>query len=183
MRIHGLKREPDAPERWRDVPGYEGLYQVSSNGRVRRWYARSRKWHTVKIVTGRGYGQKNCVVNLYKDGQRTQSTVLRLVALAFCPERMQGDAVAVHRNGLHSDNSLRNLVIMTKRESGAIRPICRRRAVVKVDRDGQPIDLYPTIAAACRASGLAKKTIYRHCNRETTLPLPWGISYRWADDI
>ena len=176
---HYAKKEPDTPERWRDVPGYEGLYQASSDGKVRRWYPRSRKWRTVKIVTGRGYGKKNHVVNLYKDGQRSQSTVLRLVALAFYPERMRGDAVAVHRNGLHSDNSLRNLLIMNKRESGLVRPDGRRRAVMKLNRDGEAVAIYPSIAAACRGTGLAKQTIYRHCEHKPTRGLPDGVSFSW----
>lgn len=176
---HYVKKEPGVTEQWRDVPGYEGLYQVSSNGDVRRWYKRSKKWGTVKQVGNRGYNNKHFCVNLYKDGKRGQTTVLRLVALAFFPEQMKGDAVAVHRNGLHSDNSLRNLRIMSKRESGMVRSINRRRAVMKINRDGEAVDIYPSIAAACRDTGLAKQTIYRHCNHRPTRGLPDGISFSW----
>lgn len=172
-------RLPQVPEVWQDVPGYGGLYQVSSEGRVRK-RLEGGGWRFVKIVEGRGRSGKHQVVNLYMNGQNSQFTVLRVVALAFCPDRMTGDAVAVHRNGLHTDNSLRNLMILTNRECGLRQKISRRRAVCMIDSDGEPLEIYPTIAAACRATGLAKKTIYRHCNKKPNRGLPDGVSFEWA---
>ena len=174
-----MRKEKPAPEVWRDVPGYGGLYQASSEGRVRR-RLEGGGWRMVKIVDGRGYGGRHQVVNLHVNGHNYQTTVLRVVALAFRPDRMTGDAVAVHRNGLHSDNTLRNLVIMTNRENGLRRNISRRRAVCKIDRDGEPLELFASISAASRATGLATKTIYRHCNKKPTRALPDGVTFEWV---
>ena len=180
LKTGARKKDVEAPERWRDVPGFGGWYQASTEGRIRKRLD-GGGWRMVKIVTGRGYSGRTHVVNLYLDGHNTQTTVQRVVAMTFCPDKMKDDAVVIHRNGCHSDNSLRNLKIITKGQSCKVRHISRRRPVMKVNQDGEPIELYPTIAAACRASGLSKKTIYRHCNREPTLLLPWGVSYRWVD--
>ena len=172
-------QQRQAAEVWRDVPGYGGLYQASSEGRVRK-RLEGGGWRMVKIVDGRGYGGRHQVVNLYMDGHNVQTTVLRVVAMAFYPERMIGDAVAVHRNGLHTDNSLRNLMILSNRENGLRRNISRRRAVCMIDSGGEPREIYPSIRAACRATGLAVKTIYRHCNQLPTRPLPDGVTFEWA---
>lgn len=77
-------------EIWKDIPNYEGLYQVSNLGRVR---ALKRK---IKYKNGNchTYPEKiknqvnSCgylAVTLSKKGQRRQIKVHRLVALAFIP--------------------------------------------------------------------------------------------------
>ena len=75
-------------EEWRDIEGYEGLYQVSNLGRVKslaRVVIRSDgKPNTVnekilKYGMNRGY----CAVVLCKDGKKKMYKVHRLVAMAF----------------------------------------------------------------------------------------------------
>lgn len=62
----------------RPVPGYEGLYDVSNDGRV--WSHVSGKW--LKAEHGTDYYY---YVNLYKDGKRSHTQVSRMVASAFLP--------------------------------------------------------------------------------------------------
>ena len=71
-------------EEWRDIKGYEGLYQVSSLGNIRalKFYHSANNVHNVKTTVNKhGY----CVVGLYKDKKCKQFRVHRLVALAFIP--------------------------------------------------------------------------------------------------
>lgn len=73
-------------EIWKDIDGYEGLYQVSNLGRVKSFH----KWKKASCPdeyilktdqNNRGYHQ----VMLYKDGTRHKFLVHRLVANAFIP--------------------------------------------------------------------------------------------------
>lgn len=68
---------------WKDIPGYEGLYQVSNTGRVRSLnYNGTRKTKVLKQGTNKdGYKR----IKLYKDGKFKVYLVHRLVALAFIP--------------------------------------------------------------------------------------------------
>lgn len=75
-------------EIWKDIPGYEGLYQVSNYGRVKRlpsWVRAthgSKQYREGKILrykNSRGYNS----VGLSKDGEYKYYRVARLVALAF----------------------------------------------------------------------------------------------------
>lgn len=68
-------------EHWKDVVGYEGLYEVSNWGNVRSLkYGRTGKPRLLKPAkAGNGY----LFVGLHKDGERTQKLVHRLVAEAF----------------------------------------------------------------------------------------------------
>ena len=87
-------------EIWKDIEGYEGLYQVSSLGRVKR------------ISDGRILHQSNSagykIVGLIKDGTPRSFGVHRLVAFAFCEGYKEG-LVVNHINELKHDNRAENL--------------------------------------------------------------------------
>ena len=70
-------------ELWRDVPRYEGLYQVSNEGRIKSLnYRRTSREELLKsIVDDNGY----LFVNLYKEGKKKCPKVHKLVAIAFIP--------------------------------------------------------------------------------------------------
>ena len=70
-------------EEWRDIKGYEGLYQVSNLGRVKSLrYNHSENEKILKgFLSNRGYHR----VSFYKDGVRKDYSVHRLVAEAFIP--------------------------------------------------------------------------------------------------
>ena len=170
--------EPTPREYWREIPGFGGLYQASSEGRIRRMMP-DGKHKQVKIVPDCGTSGKQYVANLYMNGRRIQRTVLRLVALAFYPTEQVTGAIVVHRNGLHSDNSAWNVKLLTPQENGRSHGDSRRRTVCMVDSAGAVIEVFPSIRAACDATGLAKQTIYRHCDNRKNRGLPGGISFRW----
>lgn len=65
-------------EDWKDIPGYEGLYAVSNNGRVMNVRSgRILKEH----ITEFGYKR----IGIYKNGVCRMFMVHRLVAQAFLP--------------------------------------------------------------------------------------------------
>lgn len=68
-------------EEWRDIAGYEGIYQVSNLGRIKSLgNDKSRKEKILKPVNNSdGYPQ----VTLYKNRKREQVSVHRLVADTF----------------------------------------------------------------------------------------------------
>lgn len=84
-------------EEWRTVLGYEGIYQISSIGRVKNAYG-----HILKPETSRN-GYKR--VTFY---DRKKFQVHRLVAIAFIPNPEDKDVVN-HKNGDKLDNSVENL--------------------------------------------------------------------------
>jgi len=96
-------------EIWKDVPGYEGHYQVSNLGRVK-----SLKWSKERILKPRldrvGYYH----VGLCEGGERKSNLVHRLVMLAFVGE---SDLQVNHKNGEKSDNRLENLEYCTSSEN------------------------------------------------------------------
>ena len=67
-------------EIWRDIDGYEGLYQVSNKGRVK-----SLKWGKERILRPRDNGRGYLRVQLTKENTSKHIRVHRLVARAFIP--------------------------------------------------------------------------------------------------
>ena len=68
-------------EEWRDVIGYEGLYQVSNKGNVKSLnYGRTGK---EKIMKPRKGSNGYLYIKLFKDGKSKTCSVHRLVAEAF----------------------------------------------------------------------------------------------------
>ncbi len=100
-------------EEWRDIPGYEGLYQVSDNGDVRPTLLVARSESVTLHVNRTGYVR----ASLSRRGQKRRALfVHRLVLFAFvgpCPPGQEG----AHLNGIRHDNRLFNLKWATKKEN------------------------------------------------------------------
>ncbi len=103
---------------WKPVKDYEGIYEVSSDGRVRSLdrfdsIGRHRKGIERKqFIVGDGYLQ----VRLNKDGVTTGKTVHRLVASAFCENADEKPEVN-HINCDKLDNRVENLEWVTTKEN------------------------------------------------------------------
>lgn len=85
-------------EIWKDIEGYEGLYQVSNLGRIRN---KKTKKLLKDIRTGRNRMYRK--VNLYKNGSRTNKPIHRLVAESFIPNPENKPEVG-HKNAEGYDN-------------------------------------------------------------------------------
>jgi len=105
-------------ERWKQIPGYEELYLISSWGRVLRIPG-----HVIRVVRGeevaqqvnsgllkRSYNRDGyCVCNLSKDGKVTNYYVHELVAESFIGPRPRGMQIC------HDDNDPGNPAVWNLR--------------------------------------------------------------------
>ena len=110
-------------EEWRAVVGYEGLYEVSSFGRVRGIdRIVPSRWGTSFAYRGRVLRpnalptQRYISVELHKGGKSSRCTVHRLVAFAFVPT-VDGKPHVNHKDGVRSNNVPDNLEWVTPSEN------------------------------------------------------------------
>ena len=108
-------------EIWKDIEGYEGLYEVSNLGNVKslpkEWVSSTGlKKHKEKILkcTVSVYGYS--VVGLYKGKKMKQHRISRLVAAAFLLN-MENKAEVNHIDGCKANNYVDNLEWITSSEN------------------------------------------------------------------
>lgn len=108
-------------EIWRDVVGYEGIYQISSLGRIKsldrpilqRGYIRIRKGVFISLKpTKRGY----CRVGLRKNNKLENIFIHRIVCNSFLHNPKNKPQVN-HINGIKNDNRFENLEWCTAKEN------------------------------------------------------------------
>ena len=111
-------------EIWKDVPNYEGYYQVSNLGRVKNLKrfvkAKSKATRLIKerILKANIDSTTYLAVMLSKDGKKKTFKVHQLVAMAFLNHTPCGHKIVVnHINFNKQDNSLSNLELVTNREN------------------------------------------------------------------
>lgn len=91
-------------EEWKDIEGYEGLYQVSNRGNVRRFGCSvNRKLTKLPVKKGHYY-----YIPLCKNGKYKNFLVSRLVATAFIPNPNNKETVN-HKDGNKTNNNVNNL--------------------------------------------------------------------------
>ena len=113
-------------EEWKDIKGYEGLYEVSDLGNVRSLVRYHKRKDVNGIVRDMKYGGKvitnyinkrgYCLSNLCKNNKATTKRTHILVAEAFIPNPDNKPQVN-HINGIKQDNRKVNLEWNTPQEN------------------------------------------------------------------
>lgn len=156
-------------EIWKDIAGYEGLYQVSSLGKVKSLnYRRTEKEKILKPVKNRkGY----LIVNLHKNHKQKIFAVHRLVATAFI-DNPENKSQIDHINTIRTDNRVDNLRWTTPKENNNnILTISKRyganscvaRKVLQFTKEGIFVREWNCIADAWRELGIAQQSISQCC--------------------
>ena len=177
-------------EKWRDVVGYEGLYMVSSLGRVKRLehWKNQRTGRTNKYYKYRKLPEKILRVNyagvypqicLSKD--RTVKTYLvhRLVAEAFIPNPKNCPEIN-HKDCIPQNNNVENLewchrtynIRYADRTEKAARSCDKKVLCVETGK------VYSSLTVAALENSLHKSKISQVCHgkRKTTGGLRWRFA-------
>lgn len=140
---------------WKDVIGYEGLYQVSNFGEVRSVPRKSTKGRVLKQYISKHNGY--CYVSLSKANKHIGKRVHKLVCKAFMEGIEDGyDKLKTidHINGDKTDNRLENLRVCSQSENQlnayklGLNPIC---GVTVINLD--TFEVYNSYTEASRAIG------------------------------
>ena len=168
---------------WRDIPGYNGAYQINSLGEIVsfRWRGERRSKTPKPITPYFKYGKK--VTRFVKltddDGKTKERAVSSLMAITFF--NLPDGYVLYHKNGDLSDNTLHNLRPISRKELGKITGAqAGRKPVKKIDADGNAVAFYSSIRAAARANFMSYQTVSDRCNNKVKKPFAAdGYNYQF----
>lgn len=147
-------------ETWKDVPGFEGLYQVSDLGRIKS-FKKSKKFKSpmeyilTPSLTNSGY----CIVTLYGENTRRKFLVHRLVATVFLPNPHNLPQIN-HKDENKTNNSVKNLEWCTAEYNNAygtarIRSIdTKSTPIAQKTYDGKTIAVYRSTRIASEILGI-----------------------------
>jgi hypothetical protein len=109
-------------EIWKDIKGYENLYKINILGEVKSYdrYVNGKLGSKIfkrgifnKIfLNNKGY---KCV-RLSKNNTNIEFKIHSLLMMVFVRERMENEVIN-HKNGIKTDNALKNLEYITQREN------------------------------------------------------------------
>lgn len=164
-------------ERWKDIPGFEGLYQASDHGNIRtcagkvtsnaRFQRRVWKQRILKQKYQHRHSNKtngfDARVSLWKDGKENTCLVSRLVAMTWCDGYEDGMTVN-HVDGNPMNNHSENLEWISIGEN--IRKgfddmlFSTQKPIALVDNDGNMLQFR---SMACASRYLCKNNGYISC--------------------
>ena len=148
-------------EIWKDVVGYEGIYQVSNTGKVRN----IRGYILSPADNGNGYLR----FSLYKSKKVCSTQYLhRLIAEAFIPNPDKLSEIN-HKDENKKNNNIDNLEWVTHVENCNYGTRIQRysekalKPVKQIDSNGKTLAVYPGVIKATRALGLNSKSAITNC--------------------
>ena len=170
-------------EEWKNIAGYEGLYEVSNMGRVRSLNY-NRRIGKIKVLKPQNNGQGYLVVKLSKNREGKRFKVHRLVAQTFIPNPF-GKPQVNHKDENKTNNNVENLEWVTAKENNNYGTRTERaakalinnpklskalinnpklsKAVLQYTKDGKLIAEYPSSKEAARQTRINRGNISSCC--------------------
>lgn len=131
---------------WRDVVGFEGLYEVSDQGQI-------RSVKNGRILATHTMGDGYVKAEFWKEGVRTQTSAHRVVARAFLGEPPEGKPEVNHKDGDKLNNTPSNLEWCSRAENNEhSRYVLGNdvKPVTATDIETGVVESFPSIAEAGR---------------------------------
>lgn len=184
-------------ENWKPIKGYEGLYEVSDEGRVMsvprlvNTTMNARHYKCVVLTPSKNDSGYN-VVNLSKNGEVKLHRVHRLVAEAFIPNDENKPCID-HINGIRDDNRSCNLRYCTKLENNNFDLAIKNKSeahknqtnqnlakkVYQYTLDGEFVAEYDSSKEAAEAVGCTRNAITKGCREGIAIK---GFIWKYKKD-
>lgn len=166
---------------WKALTGFRYPYRISEDAELERQWP-DGGWRRLNPYFSVGSdGSRGLYVNMavFPSGHKRMA-ITRLMALAgWIPPKKPGQ-IYWHKNRCAQDCSARNLELISASEKGKRQNGPGRRAVVKIDRDGNELEVYRSVTEAAKANHVDRGVVTARCLGEVQNPFDLlGVSFRY----
>ena len=170
---------------WKDIPGYEGVYQASLMGAIRRL----RKSKEPRLLTPYKKSTKKKKLGTTYDHHYVKLSgnelpVHKIIYITFMGAIPEGHCI-LHKNGVVHENFLQNLMLVSRKELGDLTGSrARRKPVVKIDKFGNIVNFYSSAKVAARDNYMSYQAIGNRCNERFCARSVFasdGYAYSWDE--
>lgn len=172
---------------WRDIPGFNGKYQASRNGDIRRRFASGKVRDMAQFKRSGPKKEKilrdRLYVKLSLDGKSKDVPVLKIMACTWKGNPPKG-YVPYHINRIVTDNRADNIGFISRRELGKMTggTTRRRKTVFKVDKEGNEVEVYRSAREAAKHNNMSYQTVLDRCNGKAKNEYALdGYTYRFEE--
>lgn len=156
-------------EIWKDIPNYEGLYQASNLGNIKRTYKNGKQKILKPVKDAKGYLR----VNLSKNNAIKNVQIHRLIAKTFIGE---SNLTVNHKDKDRKNNKIGNLEYMTLLENIQY---SNCKTILQFDKENNFIRKWNSIAKIEEALKINNGNISKCCKgiRKTAGGYVWRYYY------
>ena len=172
---------------WRDIPGFNGKYQASRNGDIRRRFASGKVRDMAQFKRSGPKKEKilrdRLYVKLSLDGKSKDVPVLKIMACTWKGNPPKG-YVPYHINRIVTDNRADNIGFISWSELGIMTggTSWRRKTVFKVVKEGNEVEVYRSAREAAKHNNMSYQTVLDRCNGKAKNEYALdGYTYRFEE--
>lgn len=161
---------------WKDIPGYNGKYQASRSGEIRRIYKSGQARYLTPYKKNDRINRRRLFVHLTNSkGIMKEFNVMKIIALTFSKVPPIG-MVLYHINGEVTDNRVDNIGFITRQQLGKLTGADsnKKKAVFKVNIAGEEIEIYSSARAAAKANNFSYQAVLDRCHGKIKNPFKWA---------
>ena len=155
-------------EIWKDIKGFEGLYQVSNFGRVKSFPRKGTQTTKERIIKFTKSNKNYLVANLKNNNIQQSFSIHRLVAQAFIPNPDNLPQVN-HIDGNKQNNNVNNLEWCTNKQNrchASCNHLLYTRHINQFDLEGNFIKEWNSITEASKFYNIKYNSLWSACNNK-----------------
>ncbi|RJP48805.1 MAG: hypothetical protein C4586_08635 [Anaerolineaceae bacterium] len=188
-------------EIWKDIPEFEGVYQISNHGRLKKLKCERRPHSYPRIVSVKNGNGWYLTIILQFEGKKKTARIHRLVAEAFIPNP-ENKLEVNHKDTNKQNNHWSNLEWVSRKENHAhavkntdivkgmnhYNKFVRPNIIVQVSPEGDVIKEFPNACEAARTTGVCNRNILQVAHKTQYKPgkirkQAGGFIWRFKDAV